>query len=286
MKLRRLSPLGLFAFCVAAFLVGPLLVVVMQSLSAQGSTDVLQTGPSFKWFRQLGDEWPRWWAPLRSSLIVAVVTTIISVLAGLLAGIATARHLGRLAPLTKLAILMPLIVPTVITGMALLAAFQGTPLLFSIGGVVAGHVVLTLPYAIFLVDRHVAQSNPDIERAAGTLGASAWQTFRWIGLPMIAPAAITAAVFVFYNSWEEVVVTSFISGTSMKTLPVAIFEAIQNEVSPVLAALSTMLMIATILVALVYLGLRRMVPKVRSRRLKHAEQHDSPRSESGRKATE
>ena len=283
MRRPRVSLLSIFSCLVAAFLVGPLLVVVMQSLSDGSSTAVLTDGPSSRWFAQLTDQGAKWWGPLRSSLLVALVTTLVSVTAGVLAGIATARHLNRSRQLTKLLILLPLIVPTVITGVALLGAFQGTPLMFSLGGVVAGHVVLTLPYAVFLVDRHVSQSNADVERAARTLGANAWQTFRWIALPMIAPAAVTAAVFVFYNSWEEVVVTSFISGAGMKTLPVAIFEAVQNEVSPVLAALSTALMVGTVLAALVYVALRRLAPKLASRlRTGAAEPHPSRFDKVGR----
>jgi ABC-type spermidine/putrescine transport system permease subunit II len=247
------------------FLIGPLVVVLLQSLAQGAVTNLVAEGPSLHWYGQLFEARDRWRGPVLTSLMVAVATVLVVVPAGIGGGVGIARHLRRSRSLGRLLAILPLIVPTVITGMALLSALQGTPLLFSLTGVIAGHVVLTLPYAVLLIDRHVSQSSQEPELAAKTLGAGTWQAFRWVSMPMIAPAVITAAVFVFYNSWEEVVVTSFVSGTNTKTLPVAIFEAVQNEVSPVLAALSTVLILGTAVLFVAYFGARRLGSRVRGR---------------------
>jgi ABC-type spermidine/putrescine transport system permease subunit II len=265
MRVRPPRLLPLAACATVIFLIGPLIVVLLQSLADGAVTNLVDEGPSAHWYRELFEARDRWRGPVATSLMVAVVTVLIVVPVGICGGVGIARHLRRSRSLGRLLAILPLIVPTVITGMALLSALQGTPLLFSLTGVIAGHVVLTLPYAVLLIDRHVSQSSQEPELAAKTLGAGTWQTFRWVSMPMIAPAVVTAAVFVFYNSWEEVVVTSFVSGTNTKTLPVAIFEAVQNEVSPVLAALSTVLILATAGLFVAYVGVRRLGSIARDR---------------------
>lgn len=267
MRFRRPTPLGLMAGITVTFLIGPLLVVVLQSLTEGAVSSIATQGLSTKWYRELAQDSAQWTGPLRTSFLVALITVLAVVPVGVCAGIATARYLRRTKATVRLLFLMPLIVPTVITGMALLSALQGTRMLFSIGAVVAGHAVLTLPYALLLIDRHVSQTSEDPEWAARTLGAAGWQTFRRVSLPMLAPAVVTAVVLVFYNSWEEVVVTTFVSGTDTKTLPVAIFEATQNEVSPVLSALSTVLMVGTAVIALALVAARRRGPSTLRRAL-------------------
>jgi putative spermidine/putrescine transport system permease protein len=284
MRRHRPRLLPVIAYATVAFLIGPLVVVLLQSLAEGAVTNLVSEGPSGHWYHELSEARDRWTGPVMTSPLVAVVTVLLVVPVGICGGVGIARRLKRSRSVGRLVVILPLIVPTVITGMALLSALQGTPLLFSLAGVVAGHVVLTLPYAVLLIDRHVSQSSQEPEMAAKTLGAGTWQTFRWVSMPMIAPAVVTAAVFVFYNSWEEVVVTSFVSGTDTKTLPVAIFEAVQNEVSPVLAALSTVLILATAALFVAYIGVRRLGSMARHRERVAQAVPQQPRTDGGTRA--
>ena len=264
MRRKRIKVLPVIVALQAVFLLAPLLVVAVYSFSGKDGFSLSPGELSLQWYRDLLSS-PKWVQPLRTSVLVGVAAAAFSVIIGLLAAVAMVRHVRRGKAVLRLLLLLPLIVPTVITGMALLAAFQGTPFLFSIQGVVIAHVVLTIPYAVFLLEMQLSQLNPDLEQAAQSLGATRLQAFARVTLPILVPAVITAAVFVFYNSWEEVVVTSFVAGAGTKTLPVEMFLAVQNQISPVIAALSTLLMVATVGLGWLYLGVTRRVSGWRRR---------------------
>jgi ABC-type spermidine/putrescine transport system permease subunit II len=225
-----------------AFLVLPLLIVVCVSFNR---SPMLQFPPqhlSLHWYQAFLTD-PDWMAAAAQSLRVALIVAAISVTLATLAalGLMRRRFAGRGA--LQAALLSPLIVPTVITGIGLFYLLSLLHLTDTSIGLVIGHVVLTFPYGIVVISAALERMDTRLAQAAMGLGASPFETFRRVTLPIIRPAIIVAALFAFLISFDEVVVASFLTGPATQTLPVRMWQGIRFDLDPTLAAVSTVLML-------------------------------------------
>lgn len=248
---RRLGGLvrGIYIAAVVLFLLTPIVVVVMASLTSTSYLTVPPHGLSFRWFAAVLTS-SSYQSAIGLSLLLAVAATI----GATIMGTAIAYGLGRYKPkgAEALAALFsaPLIIPGVVTGVGLLQFLTMTSLRGGVGPLIAIHVLIALPYVIRSVAASIANADPQIEEAGRTLGASPIAGFFLVTLPMIRPGVATGAVFAFIISMGEVAATLFVLTVRQTTLPVKVFSMVEFGVDPSIAAASTLVIILTALLLL------------------------------------
>jgi putative spermidine/putrescine transport system permease protein len=154
-------------------------------------------------------------------------------------------------------LILPRIVPSIVFAVAAYSLFLRVGLAGSLLGLIVAHSILATPFVVVLVSSALAGFDRSQEEASRSLGANQFQTFFRITLPQIRLAVFAGALFAFNVSFDEVVVTLFISGTYTKTLPVKVWDAILYEMSPILPAISTLIISVTLLIMVPVLLMQR-----------------------------
>ncbi len=190
-------------------------------------------------------------ASLRVSLLVAFLTTAIATAAGTATALALARYRFRLKSAVEGLVLLPVIIPEIIIGFATAGFFGLIGWAFGLSTIIAAHVAFSMSYVIFIVRARVAGLDPAFEEAAMDLGATPRQTFFKVTLPMILPGVMSAALLVFTLSLDDYVITSFVAGPGATTLPLKIYSMVKTGVTPEINAISSVLLLVTVLMAFV-----------------------------------
>lgn len=180
-----------------------------------------------------------------TSLQVAVLVTIASTVLSVLAGLALRRSSIRVRTAIRALVLTPRIVPSVIIAMALYGLFLKWQLNITVTGFVIAHTVMALPFAFIPIAATLEQFDTRFEQASASLGASRLTTFFHIILPLIGTGMMTGALFAFVISFDEVVVSLFVGGVGLRTLPMQMYHSVANDIDPTIAAASTMLLAVT-----------------------------------------
>jgi putative spermidine/putrescine transport system permease protein len=245
---------------VLAFLLLPILAVVPASFNHGTFIRIPPDAWSLRWYARFFAD-SEWLTSLWTSLEVAVIATILSVLIGTSAALGLARVGGRLrAALTGL-VLAPMIVPVVVTAVALYYIGRYWGLTGTLLGLAVAHVLMCLPFVVLNVGVSLRSLDPSWLRAAEGLGATPSRVFLTITLPTILPGLFGGAVFSLITSFDEVVMSIFLAGIRAKTLPVKMWETVRLEFSPVLSVASTLLILLTVvLFAMFRLASRRSEP--------------------------
>ena len=232
----------------------PLVVIVGVALNGGSGYDFPPKGLSIQWFEKFFAN-DRYFVPFQISLQVATVTALISTSIGTLAAIAIVRlrFPGRRA--AEAFLLAPLLVPEILLGAALYLAVINIGGATSVWTLIAGHVVITIPYVVRTITSGLYGSDLRIEEAAMSLGCSRIGAFIRVTLPLLRTSLISGALFAFIVSMGDINLSLFLAGTGSITLPVHIFSEIQWGSDPTVAAAST---IQVLLVAVLVLLGRRM----------------------------
>jgi putative spermidine/putrescine transport system permease protein len=238
------------------YLVAPTLVIVPMSFTEARILSFPPQGFSLEWYeRMLSDR--QWSSALVNSAQVAVLTTILSVVLGTLAALALVR--GRFPGRTAVngLILAPLIVPIVIIAIGMFSLVVRWRIGTSLVGLVVAHTALAVPFVVVSVSASLRTMDRNLELAAANLGATPRQTFFRVTLPHIVPGVIAGAIFAFITSWDEVVVSIFLTSPRFRTLPVEMWEQVRTAVDPTVAAVATTLLVVTTVLLLALLVVRR-----------------------------
>lgn len=187
----------------------------------------------------------KWTSSIWQSLVIALCSTAIATTLGTLCAIGLWRIASRTTEMVRGLVLMPLIVPTIVSALAFYRIFVDLKLLDSYPGVILAHAVLSVPYVVITVSTSLANLDLRLEQAARNLGASIGQTMRLVILPLIAPGVMVGAVFAFIQSWDEIVVTLFITSLKIFTLPRRMWDGIREQADPTIAACATALIVLT-----------------------------------------
>ncbi len=226
------------------FLLAPLVIVAIASFGATSYLRFPPQGFTFEWFgRALSDG--VYWSTFYTSLWVGVVSALAATVIGLLAAYALGRYRLRGSGLIGAFFLSPLIMPTLVFGVALLIFFAtvwGPP---GIWRLVAGHLVITIPYVIRTALPVIEQLDASLNEAAADLGASALTTARTITVPILAPTVLVSFGLAFLISFDELVLALFLAPPSAPTLPMQIYSNVQFGLDPTVGAVSTMLLVLT-----------------------------------------
>jgi len=242
---------------ISLYLLLPICLIVLLSF---GSSRWLAFPPpswTLRWYAEFWSN-PQWINSLLTSLQVAVVVTILSVVLGTLAAFALVRGSFRGRSFVRIFLVTPMVLPVVVLGIGLYSlslrlGFNGTFL-----GLVCAHLILALPFAVIVVSNSLQGFDKSIEDAAVISGASRLKAVQLVTLPSIRLGIMGAAVFSFLASWDEVVLAIFMSSPRLQTFPVLIWTTLRQDLTPVVAAASSlMLALSTILLLVGAMASRR-----------------------------
>lgn len=227
---------------VYAFLYVPLAVMVLFSFN-DSTLNAEWVGFTTKWYRILADDRDVLHATF-NSLVIAVVSSIAATVLGTLAGIAMHRREMRLLPFL---VLTPVAMPEILLGVSLLLFFrQVLDLTLGLFSIVTAHITFSIGFVALTVRAGLAGLDESLFEAARDLGASPWKTFRHITLPLILPGVVAGFLMAFTLSIDDFVITFFVAGVGVTTLPLQIYSMIKVAVSPEINAVSTLLMAVTL----------------------------------------
>ena len=246
----------LLAWSTALYLVLPILIILPISLTDQRFLSLPQEGLSLRHYATVFGS-AEWLHAIWQSFTIAVAATLLSVIAGTLCAIGCWRISTRTTELIRALMLLPLIIPSIVYAIGLYRYFGPLDLLDRFLGVVIAHGVTGIPYVVITVSTALAAFDPRLEQAARSMGASLSQTLRWVILPRIAPGIFSGAIFAFIHSWDELVMVLFIASRDVFTLPRRIWDGINENVDPAIAAVAMILIIFTLLLLLADQFLRR-----------------------------
>ena len=244
---------------IALYLLAPVLVVVATSVTTTAYPVFPPRGFTFRWFGEFLQN-PEFMSGMRLSALLALTATAIATCLGTAAALGLAR--GPQRPRSALAALFlsPIVFPAIVLGLALLIFYSRIGLSGSFAGIVAAHVVLVTPFVVRLVAASLAEFDDSVEEAARNLGAGWPRVFFQVTLPIIRPGVVAGAVFAFIISFDELVVTLFLAGPGLQTLPIRIYMFVQYNSTPVISAISTTLIFAWFIVGVPlyvrFLGIR------------------------------
>lgn len=227
------------------FLLLPTLIVIPMSVGTSPYIEFPPRGLTFKWYEAYFSD-PDWMAATWFSVRIAVATTMSATVIGTLAAVALVR--GRLPgkEILQAFTLAPLIVPHIVIAVALYLVFAPLGLTGSFYGFVIAHSMLAVPYVVITVSAALQRFDQNLELAALNCGATRLQAFLHVVLPNIRPGVAAGAVFAFLASFDEATVAFFISGIEGKTITRKMFEDIDFNLTPVIAAVSTVLTLVSL----------------------------------------
>jgi putative spermidine/putrescine transport system permease protein len=233
---------------VALWLILPILVVIPLSFNGQASFDFPPESWSTRWYDNLFTN-PEWRDSLVHSLEIALLVVVCATVLGTACAVGLDRSRIPGKTLIRALILSPMIIPVVIVAVGVYAVFLPWQLIGHELGFVVAHTALAVPFVVVTVSASLNGFDRRLEQAAASLGASPLTTFFRVTLPLILPGVFAGAVLAFITSFDEVVVALFLSTPNLRTVPVQMFNTLQN-VDPTIAAASTLVLFATTIVVL------------------------------------
>lgn len=261
----RVGRFGYLAYCSAVFLflTAPILVIVPLSFNVEPyftfTEGMLSLDPeaySLRWYRTVAED-PEWLRALANSLVIGFAATALATALGTLAalGLANPAMPGRSLAMSLL--ISPMVTPVIISAAGMFFFYSDLGLAQTYPGLILAHTALGTPFVVITVTATLAGFDPNLTRAAASLGAGPVRTFRRVQLPLIAPGVISGALFAFATSFDEVVTVLFIGGLDQRTIPRQMWSGIREQISPAILAVATLLIAFALLLMLVVEWLRR-----------------------------
>lgn len=279
----------LFCTAVFIFLISPILIIIPLSFNAEPyftfSEGMLALEPeaySLRWYQDIlhngmanpqaslsADWWwdlwgnSQWVRAARNSLLIAVASTIVATALGTLAALGLSRPEMPFRSLITSLLISPLIVPLVITATGMFFFYSQVNLTQTYLGIILAHATLGIPFVIITVTATLTGFDRSLIRAAESLGANGWTTFRQVIMPLILPGMISGALFAFITSLDEIVVVLFLADVDQRTIPRQMWSGIREQISPTILAVATLLVVMSIGLLTVVELLRRRTERLR-----------------------
>lgn len=238
---------GSIVFCAAVyiFLFLPISVIVVNSMNATTTKPYLSwKGFTFDWYIKLFDN-DALLSSFGNTMIIALTSTILATIVGTLGAIGMYKYKFKGKSLIDGLLYIPVVIPEIVMGISLLTIFSKTNVPRGMLTLILAHVTFSIPYVIFNVRARLSGYDSSIEEASLDLGANRIRTFFEITLPVLAPGIAGGALLAFTLSIDDVIISYFVNGQT-KTYPLKVMESIKSGVSPDVNALSTLILIGTI----------------------------------------
>lgn len=239
--------LYVLAVVIMALLVIPTLIVVPMSFSDSQYLEFPPKDWSLRWYRNFFAS-AEWLQAARTSLKVAGLTMLVATPVGVLAAYGLYSSRSHWVGVSFMLLLTPMIVPVVLVAIGAFYAFVRLSILYTLPGLVMAHTILALPLVVIVTGSALKSFDGNLEQAARSLGAPRWKAFLTVTLPQIRFAVATSALLAFLTSFDEVVVSMFLSGGDNPLLTRNMFNALRDQIDPTIAAISTLMILLTTLV--------------------------------------
>lgn len=240
---------------VAVWLLAPLVVVVVISFSSAPFLQFPPPGFSLRWYVQLFST-PAWTNSLVVSVQIMLPAAFFATVLGTAASYALVRGRVPGARLVMACLMLPIVVPGMITAAALFGVYRGLGLNGTLTGLIIAHTVLCLPYVVATVTAALRVQDARLEDAASTLGAPPWATFRHVTLPLVLPAVLSSLLVAMILTFDELIVSLFVSSARVRPVAVQMWSNLLGDFDPTIAAIASVCFLLALLVLLADLGLR------------------------------
>jgi putative spermidine/putrescine transport system permease protein len=254
--------LRVFCILVLLYLVLPVMAIIPISFSSDTMLSYPMPGLSLRWYHEFFNA-IMWTLSMKNSFIIASATTVLATVLGSLAALGLTMTKFPFKGLITGIMIMPLVVPIVITAVGIYFFFAWARLTSTHVGMILAHTALASPFVVITVTATLQGFNRNQIHAAASLGASPATVFFKITLPQILPGVISGALFAFVTSFDEVVVALFIAGAEQYTLPRQMFAGIREKYNPTIAAVATMMIVISVLLLISVELLRRRNERLR-----------------------
>ena len=269
---RKVGSVGLAVYVAVffAFIYLPIALIVIYSFNADPVNMMRWSGFTLDWYKQIFgfrnaaseaalyiESTGQLIAAVQTSLIVAASTTIIATVLGTAAALAVYRYSFFGKRFYRVLLFVPMLMPDIVLGIALLIFFVGIGISLGIGTIIVGQCTFLTSYVFIVVSARLAGMDRSLENASADLGANEWTTFRRIILPQAMPGVVGGALLAFIISMDDLVITYFISGTNTQTLPIFIFGMLRRGIKPEVNAIAAMMLLFSFTVAAIGLYLYR-----------------------------
>ncbi|WP_222105788.1 ABC transporter permease [Paraburkholderia sp. BCC1885] len=234
----------LFVSLIVVFLIFPVLVIIPVSFNEISDLRFPPVGLSLRWYRAfIGDD--VWLAAFATSLKVAIGTVFVSASLGTTAALAMFNSRSRIIGMARMYLLSPLVTPVIVLAIGIFMVFSQWRIAGTMIGLVLAHSVLAIPMVIVTVTTSLHTIPPNLATAASGLGANPLRTFFRVTLPLLKSGVFAGAVFAFITSWDEAVISLFLSSPEQRTLPVVIWSGLRTGLDPTIAAVGSILILTT-----------------------------------------
>ncbi|HIZ23086.1 MAG TPA: ABC transporter permease [Candidatus Blautia faecigallinarum] len=237
----------------------PIGVVILFSFN-ESKLPVALTGFSFRWYEELFADRDMIEA-LGNSLILGVLSCLLSAGIGTLGAVGLSRIHWKTKGVMEYISILPLMIPEIILGMVFMAFFSLLGLPFGMLTLLLGHTVFCVPYILMEVKARLVGMDPSLEEAARDLGAGPFRAFWDITLPLIMPAVLSGSLLAFAMSMDDVVISIFVNGPRISTLPIKVYTQLKTGVTPKINALCTIMLAVTVAAMAVYSLIKRRTDK-------------------------
>jgi spermidine/putrescine transport system permease protein len=245
-----------FFVLIVVVLYAPIVILVVFSFNDSALPTFPLSGFTLHWYHQFLTN-PDLQGALKTSAVIAALSSLGAVALGVLAAIALVRHPFRGAGPVSALLLSPLVIPFIVFGISLLLLFHAVGMHLGMTTVIIGHVVITIPYAMLVMMPRLQHIDISLEEAAYDLGASRLRTFRSITLPLLLPAVVSAYLIAFTTSFDEYAVASFVKGSTV-TFPVYLYAALRfpSQLPQVIAVAVVVITVSLAVVVVAEVGRR------------------------------
>ena len=243
-KTWRSHVLCAYAMAILAFLYLPLLILALYSFN-ESRINAVWSGFTFDWYLTLFKN-RRVLEALTNSLIVAFASTIVSTVLGTTAAIALNKYQYKYKNVINGLLYLPILIPEIVMGLSLLVLFSQAHIPLGKTSLILAHITFCVSFVVITVNARLEGLRPELEQAAMDLYATPFQTFRYVTLPLAMPGIVAGALMAFTLSIDDFIISFFVAGPNSTTLPLYIYAMVKRGISPEINALSTLLMLATI----------------------------------------
>lgn len=237
---------NLFLTVILVVMYLPILVIIVYSFNASKISTVWE-GFSLKWYQALFHDRSMMEA-VRNSLILGALSCINAAVIGTMAAVGMTKISWRSKNVIAYLSAIPIMIPEIILGMVFMVFFSFLGLPFGMGTLVLAHTAFCIPYVFMMVKARLVGMDKSLEEAARDLGAGEAKVFFTITLPLTAPAILSGMLLSFAMSFDDVVISIFVTGATTNTLPVKIYTQMKNGVSPEVNALSAIVLLITVII--------------------------------------
>jgi putative spermidine/putrescine transport system permease protein len=235
-----------FCTLVFTYLIAPILVIIPLSFNEDPFFSYPITRFSLRWYNDIFGSDPQailWQRAFVNSAFIGICSTVIATVLGTAAALGLNRTAVAFRSSIVALMISPMIIPVIIAAIGMFYFYAQIGLVGTFTGIILAHASLGVPFVLITVSATLVGLDGNLVRAGASLGASPFRVFRKVTLPLILPGVASGALFAFVTSWDEVVVTLFLSGAEQHTIPRRMWSGVRDNLSPTIIAVATMLIV-------------------------------------------